>query len=101
MINLWTANGDCVVSQQSHRGSVAFLSDINYNRVSNLCGPLLLSLGTDNMIKLWDLKKFKSIFEQPVTQQSNCSNSGSLSKAVWVGQSFVTASSSGVLKLYD
>jgi len=84
----------------------------------------MLSLGTDNVIKIWDLKRLKAIHEiQAVggssqilastnsssTTANNSSNSAinnsatahNISKVVWAGQSFVTATSSGVVKLYE
>eukprot|EP01035_Chromulina_nebulosa_P021848 gene21848-28279_t len=123
MINSWSANGDCLASTTAHRGTVTFLSDIHYNfpyrNGSYTCNhPLMLSLGSDNAIKIWDLKRLKAVHE---IQASNCNananlgsnnaainasspaqpNSNVMSKAVWVGQAFVTASTSGAMKLYE
>ena len=117
MINAWSNSGDCISSQAAHRGTVSFLSESNNMRC-------LISLGTDNMIKLWDMKRFKCFSEiapsiaVSSTSASSSSSSGggggyskasvsqyvpgTFTKAVWCGpQSFVTGSSTGVIRLYE
>ena len=60
------------------------------------CGlPMMLSAGADNIIKLWDMKKFKCVSEVQVGAAS-----GPLTKAAWMGQSVVTASG-GNIRLWD
>ena len=88
----------------------------------------LISLGTDNMIKLWDMKRFKCFAEiapsvaATAARSSSASSSigtsiggsgygkvsasqyvsGTFTKAVWCGaQSFVVGSSTGVIRLYE
>jgi WD40 repeat protein len=41
--------------------------------------PLMLSAGSDNIVKLWNMKRFKSVSEFNIG-----SNKGQLTKAVWV-----------------
>lgn len=100
MVNMWSNIGDCVGSQTAHRGAISFLSEINLNsgyrpNTSNQYTPLMLSLGSDSSIKVWDIKRFRAISEVSVQ------NSGNLSKAVWLGQSFIVGTTSGSLKLYE
>ena len=80
-----------------------YLSEFNVNldlRISSMkssaCGlPMMLSAGADNIVKLWDMRKFKCVSEVQVGAAS-----GPLTKAVWVGQSIVTASG-GNIRLWD
>ena len=98
MINLWTASGDCVGTQAAHRGSVSFLSDLNFNlqyRPATAGAPMMFSLGTDNMVKIWDLKRFKTVVEFSVPLP------GTLTKGVWADQFIVTASSNGSVKVWN
>ena len=67
-------------STTAHRGTVTFLSDIHYNfpyrNGSYTCNhPLMLSLGSDNAIKIWDLKRLKAVHE---IQASNCNANANL-----------------------
>jgi hypothetical protein len=118
MINIWSASGDCLSSQAAHRGTVSFLSDINYS--AGLSGysyaysaqqglntksvyaspfgnnPLMLSLGADGAIKLWDLKRFKCISEVAPSAQA-----GNSTKAVWCAEGFLTGSNTGAVRLYE
>lgn len=73
--------------------------------------PLMLSLGSDNVIKIWDLKKMRAVHELPAGMPPASAGGGggggpspsvaSLSKAVWTGQSFVVASASGMIRIYE
>lgn len=102
MLNVWTSNGDCISSQVAHRGSANFLSEINYgftarqNGAPVLLSPLMVSLGADNIIKVWDLKRFKAMAEF-----ASPASSGNVSKAVWCGQSLVVSSNTGVVRQYE
>lgn len=150
MLNFWTSTGDCMSSQAAHRGSVGFISEVNFD-VPNLraasanptadtatgkshmgfgCGnPLMISLGNDSVIKLWDVRRFKCVTEitpsdlpstaPPPQRQQRPSKSrggsallnGTFTKAVWCprsnniggdgGVSFVTGSSAGVVRIYE
>lgn len=95
MVNMWTASGDCVGTQAAHRGSVNFLSDINCNlRYRGFLGaPMMFSLGSDSVIKLWDLKKFKAAAEisMPTT----------VTKGVWAGQSIITSGPTGAVNCWN
>jgi hypothetical protein len=118
MVNIWSSSGDCLSSQAAHRGTVSFLSDINYPGVSGgysyaysalsglntkscynslICSsPMMLSLGTDGVIKVWDMRRYKCISEVgPSPQAGNCT------KAVWCSQGFLTGSNTGVVRLYE
>lgn len=95
MINMWTADGDCVGSQAAHRGSVNFLSDINCNLNYRgfLGAPMMFSLGSDNVIKLWDLKRFKSSAE--IAMPTN------VTKGVWAGESIITSGPTGAVTCWN
>jgi len=56
----------------------------------------MVSLGADYVIKVWDLKRFKTYAEIPSPQSA-----GNLSKAVWCGQSLIVSSNSGVIRQYE
>ena len=91
-INLWTADGDCVGSQTSkNRSSITMLSDINANLAFRSGVPFLFSLSSDNIVRLFDLRRFKFATEFTVPGPS-------LIKAVWAGQSIFTTSSSGDIR---
>eukprot|EP01038_Epipyxis_sp_PR26KG_P014312 gene14312-19196_t len=129
MLNIWNANGDCIHSQSAHKGSLLFLSDINYNyrqynnnnklsAIDRLNGnnllnqsynnisssnssiiiiPSVISIGSDNSIKVWDMKKYKLMNEI-----TNNNQNGNITKAVWTSsQSFITGSSTGAIRLYE
>lgn len=101
--NIWNASGDCIGSQPGHRGAVNYLSEINTtlklrfcSMKSSACGlPLIISAGADNIVKVWDMKRFKCLSEFQIGPST-----GPLSKAVWVGRSIVTASG-GHVRLWD
>ncbi len=118
MMNIWTNNGDCMHSQTAHRGAVSFLSEINYNVpvIANagstgvgvlgsgsgntpvvIAAPMLASIGADNAVRVWDLRKFKPVADLAVPPV----NQGIVSKAVWSGCNIVTCSSSGAMRLYE
>lgn len=91
-MNLWTADGDCVGSQTSkNRSSITMLSDINANLAFRSGVPFLFSLSSDNIVRLFDLRRFKFATEFSVPGPS-------LVKAVWAGQSIFTTSSSGDIR---
>lgn len=90
MINLWTSSGDCIGTQAAHRGSVHYISEVKKEFFSS-GSPAIVSLGADNMMKLWDLKKFRPIFETSFSLDV-------ASKAVWRGKSVITGSSSGIIR---
>lgn len=100
---MWNASGDCIGSQPGHRGAVNYLSEINTTlklRFSSMkgsaCGlPLMLSAGADNILKVWDMKRFKCLSEVQIG-----ASTGPLTKAAWVGRSIVTASG-GLVRLWD
>jgi WD40 repeat protein len=129
-MNIWTNSGDCISSQTAHKGSVTFLSEINYNvpviqqqrtgtaaaavgvsstgmdgssTASGAAGgaglvltPMMASLGVDNVMKIWDLCRFR-----PVAEVTAPMNQGTLSKAVWCGNHFITGSTSGAVRMYE
>jgi len=143
MINVWTSNGDCISSTAAHRGTVSFLSELNYgaspaggggasgvgtvasNYTAALAAgnPLMISLGTDNQIKLWDMKRFKCVSEisavaavsttsaaedsltsgasRSATAAGGGAQVGNLSRAVWCPQGFITSSTAGAVRLYE
>ena len=91
MANLWTASGDCVGSQVAHRGTVGFFSDINCSlNYRGMAGqPVMFSLGSDSMVRLWDLRRFRPVGEISLGHTCN--------KGVWAGQSLVTAGANGAV----
>jgi WD40 repeat protein len=141
-MNIWTNSGDCISSQTAHKGSVSFLSEINFNvpvfqqpltlqqRTGTAGGvvgqqlqqqgfsssstavaangsmaalgptavltPMMISLGADNVMKVWDLSKFR-----PVAEVIAPAHQGTLSKAVWSGNHIITGSASGAVRLYE
>lgn len=111
MINVWSNNGDCLSSQAAHRGTVSFLSEINnssamghpaglnsrsYYSCPLSSNPLMLSLGTDGAIKLWDMRRYRCISEINPGNQN-----GNFTKAVWCNTGFVAGSNTGVVRLYE
>ena len=127
---MWTAAGDCVGTQPSaHRGllGATFLSDINcglfnYNPYSgsgaggggggggggrggvgaSMGGqPVVFSLGSDSVIRLWDLRRFRPCGE---INTATCAITGAgagsstvCSKGVWAGQNIVSSGPSGAV----
>ena len=94
MLNLWTVDGDCIFTQAAHRGGVQFISEVNFEFNRNFAA--VVTLGGDNVMKVWDLKKGRCAVEQSLPQSF-----GTLSKAVWVGKSIVTGSSTGVIRQWS
>ena len=94
VINLWTANGDCVGSQATHKGGVTMLSDINNHLSFRPAVPFMFSLAADNVVKLWDLRRFKFATEFTVPGPT-------VVKAVWAGQSIFTASGNGDIRRWS
>jgi WD40 repeat protein len=101
--NIWNGCGECVGSQPGHRGAANHFSELNTNlnlRMSAMkgsaCGlPMMLSAGADNIVKVWNMKKFKCVSEIQIGTVT-----GPLTKAAWVGQSVVTASG-GNIRLWE
>ena len=56
---------------------------------------MLMSVGADNIIKIWDMKRLKCVSEIQIG-----SATGPLTKAVWVGKSIVSASG-GNIRIWD
>jgi WD40 repeat protein len=86
----------------AHRGTVNFLSEVSYDlqlKVNAPQGtapsPLMLSTGSDNVIKIWDLKRMRSASEIMT------SGSGLLTKAVWIGPAVMSCSNGGMVKLFQ
>jgi WD40 repeat protein len=111
MLNFWSLSGDCISSQAAHRGYVSYLSDVlsypNGNRPTsaNYAAPWLLSAGSDSSIKLWDLRRCRCVADITGTASVPV-GSGNISKIVWCpsgrkGNAFVTASSSGQIRLIE
>lgn len=99
MMNLWNSNGTCVGTQAAHRGSVIYLSSINYNvlyKPSIIGSPCIISAGADCSVKLWDLRRFKLISEIPPSNEN-----GNITKVAWCGQSVVTSTNNGTVKIWD
>jgi WD40 repeat protein len=89
MLHLWSTNGDWAVN---------FLSDLNFDlnlkissKLNTFGVPLMLSSGADNIIKIWDMKRFKCVSEVQIG-----SVTGPLTKAVWAGQCIVAASGGNI-----
>jgi WD40 repeat protein len=97
-MNIWTANGDCISTHTAHKSTVNFLSEIHFNFLykPSLQGcPTIISLGGDNNMKIWDLKRFRLVSNIPMSPAS-----GNATKAVWVNQAIVTSSSNGSVKMW-
>lgn len=103
MLHGWSATGDCVGAQAAHRGPVSCISDIrnglSFGPSSSQGAPVMLSSGADGLTKLWDLRRMKVISEIPTSGSGTASNS--VSKIVWIGESFVTATASGSIQLWS
>ena len=96
MINMWTAEGDCLLSQGAHRHAVNCLSEFqsyDNNVDPSVCSnPSFISSGGDNMVKTWDSRRLK------VTSSFNTPN---VVKTAWFHQSVITGSSSGSVCCWD
>jgi WD40 repeat protein len=122
MINFWNGNGDCISSQTAHRGYVSYLSDFSSSLFNNnipqvrrggrpltATNPLLfLSVGSDSVIKLWDVKRCRSVAEiqptsTPTTTPGTASSSSNITKTTWCseGNTFLSASSNGHIRHYE
>jgi hypothetical protein len=122
MINFWNGNGDCISSQTAHRGYVSYLSDFssslfNHNapqlrrggRPLSANNPLLfLSIGSDSVIKMWDVKRCRSVAEiqpssTPTPTPGTASSSSNITKTTWCseGNTFLSASSNGHIRYYE
>jgi hypothetical protein len=109
--------GDCIGAQPGHRGAVTFFSDFNYNfsmvglsgkhRTPKASGvllstpytqsvPMMLSCGADNIVKIWDMKRFRTVSEVAVGSQG-----GALTKAVWVGPNALVTANGGSIRLWE
>ena len=108
IINLWDDSGDCVGAQAGHRGAATFFSDFNYNfhlkmttkptpsKQSTLGSPMMLSSGADNIIKVWDMRRFRAVSEINLG-----TGGGPLTKAVWSGTNAIVAASGGNIRLWE
>lgn len=99
MINLWTGSGICVGTVPAHRGSVGYLSEVNYNcalKPSSLGAPCVISAGADCCMKVWDLRRAKLLADVPVPLEF-----GTVTKAAWAGHGIVAVTSSGAVKAWD
>ena len=83
-----------------HRGTVNFLSEVGseLQLKANTAqaapsSSLMLSTGSDNVVKVWDLKRMKAVSE------INTAGWGSLTKAVWAGPAVVACTNSGSVRL--
>ncbi len=56
----------------------------------------MASLGADNIVKLWDLRRVRI-----VSEIQSPSAAGNVSRAVWSGQSLVVSSSGGLIRQYE
>ena len=107
IINLWDDSGDCIGAQAGHRGAATFFSDFSYtfnlksskpasSRHSTLGSPVMLSSGADNIIKVWDMKRFRAVSEIHVG-----AGGGPLTKAVWAGAGALVSASGGTIRLWE
>lgn len=101
MINLWSTAGDCLTTLTAHKGTVSYLSEVSFEwqgrqRTPGPPIPVMISTGSDNCVKIWDLKKMKLLSELSMP-----AGTGGVMKTVWVGRSLVTCSSSGAVRLYS
>ena len=110
IINLWDDSGDCIGAQAGHRGAATFFSEFNYNfnlkssigkspassKTNTLGSPIMLSAGADNIIKIWDMRRFRAVLEIHVG-----SVGGPLTKAVWAGSGAIISASGGNIRLWD
>jgi hypothetical protein len=107
IVNLWDDSGDCIGAQAGHRGAATFFSDFCYSfnlksskplssRHSTVGSPVMLSSGADNIIKVWDMKRFRAVSEIHVG-----AGGGPLTKAVWAGASSIVSASGGTIRLWE
>ena len=103
MLHSWTAVGECIGAQAGHRGPVACISDIksglSYEPSASHGAPIMLSSGADGLTKLWDMRRMKVISE--ISSPSTATQTGPVTKIVWLGESFVTATASGSVLLWN
>lgn len=103
MLHSWSSSGDCVGSQAAHRGPISCISDIrsglSYGPTASQGAPLMLSSGADGLTKLWDLRRMKVISE--IASAGSGASSNTVSKIVWLGESFVTSTASGSVLLWN
>ena len=96
MINMWTAEGDCLLSQGAHRHAVNCLSEFqsyDNNIDPSVCSnPSFISSGGDNVVKIWDSRRLK------VTSSFNASN---VVKTAWFHHGIITGFSSGSICCWD
>jgi hypothetical protein len=60
--------------------------------------PAIVSIGNDNLLKTWDLKRMKVANEIQVASDPSA---GSISRAVWAEQAIITCSSTGFVKVFE
>lgn len=103
MLHGWSLTGDCVGSQAAHRGPITCISDIrgglSYGPSASQGAPLMLSSGADGLIKLWDLRRMKILSDISTVGSGGSSNT--VSKIIWLGEAFVTATTSGSVHLWN
>jgi len=96
IINVWSAEGDCLASHGAHRNSVSCLSEVqsyeNSIEPAVCANPGILSSGADGIVKVWDSKRLKC------TSEFAAQN---IVKVAWFHQSIITGSSSGTLRIWD
>lgn len=96
MINMWTADGDCLQSQGAHRMSVNCLSEFqsyDNNVDPSVCSnPSFVSSGGDSSVKVWDSRRLKVI--SSFTAQS-------VTKLAWFHHSVITGSSTGAVSCWN
>ena len=120
VVNLWTGTGSCVGSVSHHRQGVHYLSDINLVRYLSRGGgsarggsgaksggqrraiPTMFSIGGEGAVKLWDLRRFKSmggfdVYSSNATNAARAVDSASgpgklpPARGVWADQGIVSA----------
>jgi WD40 repeat protein len=117
MLNFWNYSGDCISSQNAHRGHIAYLSPVctSFSRASasintpyscygqGLPAPMVVSVGTDNVLKVWDLKRIRCCAEISVALSGmNVQGIGNINKVCWTSPtSFVSTSTTGAIKLFE
>ena len=95
MLHVWNLNGECIGTQAVHRGAVSCLSNIRTDLGFNYAtqgSPLILSGGSDGLMRLWDLKRLKLLSEV---------NSGVVNKIIWAGQAAITGGANGCVRLWN
>lgn len=96
MINMWTAEGDCLQSTGAHRNAVNCLSEFqsyDNNVDPSVCSnPCFVSSGGDGTVKMWDSKRLRAI--SSFTAQN-------IVKVAWFHQSVVTGSANGAVMCWS